>query len=71
MTDSRVEVTTPLARSVLSGAFLRQHRDMIGEAPCVAMHIFAALPEDPGTEDVESDSDEDLGFDFDTIAQQV
>ena len=46
MTDSGLEVLTPLARSVLTGAFGRQHRDMLGEAACVSMHIFAALPAD-------------------------
>ena len=45
LTDSSYEVTTPLAKSVLSGAFLKQHRDMLGEAAHVAMHVFAALPE--------------------------
>ena len=33
MTTSDTETTTPLARSVLSGAFLKQHRDMLGESP--------------------------------------
>ena len=46
LTDSAHEVTTPLAKNVLSGVFTRQHRDMLGEAASVTMHIFAALPSD-------------------------
>ena len=46
LTDSEAETATPLARAVLSGAFAKQHRDMLGEAANAAMHIFAALPAD-------------------------
>ena len=44
LTDSMGETMTPLARAVVGGAFARQHRDMLGEAASVSMHIFAALP---------------------------
>ena len=45
-TDSDAEMVTPLARSVLAGSFIRQHRDMLGEAACITMHVFATLPAD-------------------------
>ena len=59
-TDSEVEAPTPLARAVLSGAFARQHRDMLGEAASVHMYIFATLPEAERT-DAERDADGGMG----------
>ena len=44
LTDSSFEVATPLAKSVVEGRFVREHRDVLGEAAHVTMHIFAALP---------------------------
>jgi Meckel syndrome type 1 protein len=44
-TDSLGESTTQLARAVTSGTFVRQHRDMLGEAASIGMHVLAALPE--------------------------
>jgi hypothetical protein len=44
ITDSASEGLTPLARAVIGSEFARQHRDMMGEAASVTMHIFAALP---------------------------
>ena len=45
-TDSASETLTPLARAVLTGSFVKQHRDMLGEAACVSMHVLATIPAD-------------------------
>ena len=45
-TDSAAEAPTPLARAVDEGLHLREHRDMMGEAACVSMHVLATLPID-------------------------
>lgn len=55
-TDSPSEVVTPLARNVASGAFVQQHRDMLGEAASVHMYIFACLPVEDETEKAEARS---------------
>jgi len=49
-TDSQNEHVTPLARAVLEGVYVREHRDMLGEAACVSMHVLATLPLDKDKE---------------------
>ena len=44
-TTSADEQLTPLARSVLSSASVKEHRDLLGEAASVCMWILADLPD--------------------------
>ncbi len=60
-TDSTSEAPTPLARAVVSGQFMRQHRDMLGEVACVSMSIFAELPANAFDPDGKRGSDDDGG----------
>ena len=53
-TDSQAEAVTPLARAVMEGLYVREHRDMLGEATCVSMHVLATLPLEADREPTDS-----------------